>query len=254
MKGTVHLSCLKVLLLVAVGLLCTLLTPTHVSAQDGTMRSNQFRVKTGNINFSSGSLDSTNYNLGTTLGQLAAQEFSSTGYIVKAGFQYIHSIIPFSFEISDTSIALGTLTPGSASTASTDLTVSFGGAGQYLVTAEELGPLKTQTSDEIPDTVCNGGGDTCTETTADVWTSASAYGFGYSMSGDGKPTDFVDGTYYRPFADALLSEAPEVVMSSSQVTESSADTGTMTFKALISNVQPAGSYTTVIRLTATPSY
>lgn len=223
-------------------------------AQDGTMRSNQFRVKTGNINFGSGTPSSASYNLGTTFGQIAAQEFSSSGYIVKAGFQYVHSIIPFTFQISDTSIALGSLVPGVASTATSDLTVNFGGSGQYLVTAEELGTLRTQTSDEIPDTVCNGGGDTCSDSTADIWTSTSAYGFGYSISGDGKPSDFVDGTYFRSFSNSLLAESPVVVMSSSQVTESGADTATVTFKALISNVQPAGSYSTVIRFTATPSY
>ena len=142
------------------------------------MKSVQYRIDFGNVNIGSNLEDSDNYSLGTTLGQLAANEFSSSGYVVKAGFQYIHSIIPFAFSISDLSIALGTLTPNTPSTATTDLTVSFGGAGAYQVTAEEIGPLDTASgSDVIIDTSCNGGGQTCTESTANVWNSASAYGF-----------------------------------------------------------------------------
>ncbi len=225
-----------------------------VYAQDGTLRSTQFRIKTGNVNFGSGTPSSTSYSLGTTLGQIAAQEFSSSGYVVKAGFQYIHSIIPFGLSISDTSITLGTLAPDTPATATTDVSVSFGGAGQYLVTAEEIGPMTSQGSDTISDTACNGGAQTCTESSADVWTSSTAYGFGYSMSGDGAPADFIDATYFRPFANSLATESPEVVMSSNNVTASGEDTATMTFKALISSTQPAGTYTTVIRFVATPSY
>lgn len=228
---------------------------TESMAQDGTMRSGQYRVKTGNINFGSGNMDSTSYDLGTTMGQIAANEFNSTGYTVKAGFQYIHSIVPFTFSISDTSIALGTLIPQTPSTATTDLTVSFGGAGTYQVTAVEIGPLNTQGGgDSIPDTACNGGGDTCTETVADVWTSSSAYGFGYNVSGTGEPADFVDGTYYRPFADADAAETPAVVMSSNNITTTAGETATVTFKANISSVQAAGVYDTVVKFVATPSY
>lgn len=226
-------------------------SPIH--AQSGTMNSTQFRVKTGNINFGSGTPSSASYNLGTTVGQLAANQFSSTGYIVKAGFQYIHSIIPFTFSISDTTIELGTLTPQTPSTATADLDVSFGGAGQYQVTAAEVGPLTTQSgSDTIPDTSCNGGAQTCTESSADVWNSTSAYGFGYNMSGDGIPSDFIDGTYFRPFPDLNAAESPQVVMSSTNVTTSS--TSTITFKANISTTQAAGSYYTVVKFVATPSF
>jgi hypothetical protein len=224
-------------------------------AQDGTMRSNQYRVKTGNINFGSGTPSSASFKLGTTMGQIAAQEFSSTGYTVKAGFQYVSSIVPFTFSISDTSIALGTLSPQTPATATTDLTVSFGGAGQYQVTAVEVGPLATQNGgDTIPDTACNGGGDTCTETVADIWTSTSAYGFGYNMSGTGEPADFVDATYFRPFPDADAAESPAVVMSSNNVTTTAGETATVTFKANISAVQAAGVYDTVVKFVATPTY
>lgn len=217
------------------------------------MESSQYRIKFGNINFGSNNQSSTSYNLGTTAGQLAAQEFNSSGYVVKAGFQYIHSIIPFTFSISDTSVGLGTLTAQTPSTATTDLTVSFGSAGTYQVTAEEIGPLRTLSgSNSIPDTSCNGGAQTCTESSANVWNSSTAYGFGYNMSGTGIPSDFINSTYYRPFPDNTAVESAQVVMSSSNVTTSS--TSTVTFKANISGSQAAGSYQTIIRFIATPSF
>jgi hypothetical protein len=238
-------------------ILCSLsvLWMTPVYAQSGRMNSNQYRIETGNINFGSGTPTSAGYDLGTTIGQIAANEFSSSGYVVKAGFQYMHSILPFTFAISDTSIALGTLTPQTPATATSDLTVSFGGAGQYQVTAIEEGPLDTQSGgDYIPDTSCNGGAQTCTETSAHVWTSTSAYGFGYNISGEGTPADFINSTYFRPFPDEDLAEAPAVVMSSSNVTDANGETATVTYKVNISNIQAAGTYDTVIKFVATPSF
>jgi hypothetical protein len=227
------------------------LLPNNVEAVD--MDSSQFRIKYGNVNFGSTDSNSASYDLSTTNGQLAANEFSSSGYIVKAGFQYWHSIIPFGFAISDTSIELGTLAPQTPSTGTTVLTVNFGGAGQYQVTAVEVGTLQTANgSNTIPDTTCNGGAQTCTETSANVWNSSTAYGFGYNMSGTSIPGDFTNGTYFRPFPDSLLSEAPAVVMTSSNVTASSQST--VTFKANISNTQAAGSYQTLVKFVATPSF
>jgi hypothetical protein len=143
--------------------------------------------------------------------------------------------------------------PNTPSTGTTTLTVYFGAAGQYQVTAAELGKLRTlNDANNIPDTSCNGGADTCTTSQAKVWTSSTTYGFGYGMSGNDVPSDFVDATYYRPFADRNLSQSPAVVMSSVNVGKNRQ--ATMTLKANISNIQPAGSYQTVINFVATPSY
>ena len=221
--------------------------------QADSLDSSQYRIRYSNINFGSTDSTSTSYDLSTTAGQLAAQEFSSAGYVVKAGFQYWRNVIPFTFAVSDLSIPLGILTPQIPSTATTQLTVTFGEAGQYQVTASEIGTLRTlDGKNSILDTVCNGGGQTCIETTANVWNSKSTYGFGYNMTGDDIPADFVNSTYYRPFADSTLSEAAAAIMSSTDVTASSV--ATITFKANISNVQPAGSYQTVIKLMAAPSF
>lgn len=232
---------------------CVTLGPCVGDARAVNMDSSQFRIRYGNVNFGSTDSTSTNYDLSTTNGQLAAKEFSSSGYIVKAGFQYWHSIIPFSFTISDTSIELGSLTPQTPATASTNLTVSFGGAGQYQVTAIEVGALRTADGgNTIADTACNGGAQTCTETSSNVWNSSTAYGFGYNMSGTGVPGDFTNNTYFRPFPDISLGETPATVMSSTNITTSSQST--VTFKVNVSSTQPAGTYQTLVKFVATPSF
>lgn len=217
------------------------------------MNSTQYRIQFAETNIGAKNQSSTGYRLNQTLGELAAQKFTSTGYIVKAGFEYIHSIIPFRFSISDINIDLGTLTPNSPSTATSVLTVSFGSAGQYQVTAVEVGKLRTfNDASTIPDTQCNGGGDTCTTSTSKIWTSTSAYGFGYNMSGQDYPADFTDGTYYRPFPDRNLGNTPVVVMSNIDVGKNRQST--VTFKANISPVQATGTYQTVVNFVATPSF
>ncbi|MEK9169407.1 MAG: hypothetical protein AAB788_01555 [Patescibacteria group bacterium] len=216
------------------------------------MDSSRFKMESANVEIAGGNKTSTSYKLADTVGQLAAGQYSSTGYVVKAGFQYLHSIIPFRFSISDINIDLGTLVPGTSSIATTNLTVYFGGAGQYQVTAIEEGPLKTQSSNVIPDTSCDGGANTCNESLAKIWSSASAYGFGYGMSGNDISTDFIDTTYFRPFPDRTAAESPATIMTSINVGKSRQST--VTFKVNVSSIQPAGSYQTVINFVATPSY
>lgn len=216
------------------------------------MDSSRFKIESANVEIAGGNKSSASYNLSDTVGQLAAGQYSSTGYVVKAGFQYLRSIIPFRFSISNINIDLGILVPSTPSTATTNLTVYFGGAGQYQVTAIEEGPLKTQFSNTIPDTTCDGGSNTCNESLAKVWSSTSAYGFGYGMSGNDVPSDFIDGTYFRPFPDRTAAESPATVMTSISVGKNRIST--VTFKTNISSIQPAGSYQTVINFVATPSF
>lgn len=217
-----------------------------------SMDSSSFKIESANIEVAGGNKSSSSYKLADTVGQLAAGQYSSDGYIVKAGFQYLHSIIPFRFSISNINIGFGTLIPSTPSTATTNLTVYFGGAGQYQVTAIEEGQLKTLSGNAIPDTICNGGGNTCSESLAKVWSSTSAYGFGYSMSGHDIPADFIDSTYYRPFPDRTAAESPATVMTSANVGKNRQST--VTFKTNISSIQPAGSYQTIINFVATPSF
>ncbi len=244
----------------------------------GDMDSSLYKIQFGNVNIGSSTMtdpvDST-YTLSSTIGQTAAGQFQSEGYVVKAGFQYIYSKIPFTFSLSNITADLGTLLPNTPATTPITLTVSFGGAGQYIVTAQEETPLMKLSGGSIADTVCDGGANTCNETLAKPWTSTSAYGFGYTMSNDDITSDFIDNTYYRPFPDASASEPPAIIMQSTNVTldltptpnptptsapsltgipRSITHQSTLTFKANISPLQPAGSYQTVVHFVATPSF
>ena len=228
---------------------------TSPDAYAVSMDSTRFRIDNANINSASGIKSSEGYRLSDTIGQTAAGRFASDGYIVRAGFQYINSIIPFEFSISDTNVALNPnpLVPNSFSTATTVLTVSFGSAGQYQVTAIEEGPLQTLNgSSQIPDTECDGGSETCDASTAKLWTSSTAYGFGYNMSGDDIASDFLSGSHFRRFPNRLVPETPAVIMSSQNVGRDRQ--ATVTFMANISPIQPAGSYQTVVNFVATPGF
>lgn len=215
------------------------------------MESGSYKIRWPNLNMTSGSKSSTNYNILDTVGQTAPGEYDSAGYKVKAGFPYIKTIIPFSFTISDLSMDFGALTPGSFSTQTNSLAVSSGGAGGYSVIALENSPLTAQAgSATIPDTTCNSGA--CSEITAGVWNDTAKYGFGYNLSGNDVPAAFVDSTYFKQFADASLSETGQVVMSSNNVGKSR--TATVTYKVNIAATQTAGDYENAITFIATPTY
>lgn len=207
----------------------------------------------GNFNMTSGSKSSSGYNITDTVGQTFQGQFDSSGFTVKAGFQYIYSEIPFTFVISDLSIDFGSLVAGTPSTATNTLTITSGSAGGYAVTALEDHELRIPgSSTDIPDTACDSG-TTCTITDANIWASNSRYGFGYNMSGDDVTTaDFVNATYFRPFANAENADTPAVVMSKSGVTGSS--TSTVTYKVNISGSQAAGNYENIVQFIATPTY
>lgn len=214
------------------------------------VESQNYRIVFPNFNSGAGIPTSTNNILNTTIGQTAPGLFSSSGYRVKAGFQYINSIIPFSFSISDIQISFNNLVPNTPQTDTSTLTVSAGGAGGYSVKAQENHPLQTfDAGDTIIDTLCD---TTCSETTAGVWSSSIKYGFGFNMSGDDVPADFTDATYFRQFSDLSNAENPATIMASSNV--GSSRTATITYKLNISGVQPAGTYKNIIKFTAIPSY
>lgn len=209
-----------------------------------------YRIVFPNFNSGAGIPSSDNYSLNSTLGQTAAGQFSSSGYRVKSGFQYISSIIPFSFSISDIQKNFGVLTPDSPSTSTSTLIVSAGGAGGYTVKASENNPLQTIDGlNTIIDTLCD---TTCGESVAGSWTSTTKYGFGFNMSGDDIPVDFTNANYFRQFADRSNTETAKTVMGSVNVGRER--TATITYKINVGNVQPAGTYQNIITFTAIPSY
>jgi len=223
------------------------LAPT---ARAETLISPNYTIRMGNFNITSGLKSSASYNLTDTVGQTVAEYFSSAGYHVKAGFQYIYTLYDFSFSISSLAVNLGALTPNTFTTGSHTLTVSAPGQG-YSVSAYETSKLKKSgSSDTIPDTTCDSG--PCTETSATVWTTPTNNGFGYNLTGNDIAADFLGATYFRPFPDDSLSESPATVMTTTSAGKNRI--ATVTYKVSPSGTQPAGSYSTQIVYIATPVY
>lgn len=225
-----------------------IVTPAYAD----TLLSPSFEIDMSNINMTSGSKSSASYKITDTVGQTAQGEFNSSGYTIKAGFQYIYSIIPFSFTISNLNINFGTLIPGTPSLLTNTLRVTTGSAFGYTVkTIEDHSLRQINGSTTIPDTSCDLVSP-CTPTDATSWTDNARYGFGYNIQGSDVDTaDFVNSNYYRSFPIQNTND-PAIVMSRSGIATNSA--ATVTYKLNISGQQAAGNYQNGVQYIATPSF
>jgi hypothetical protein len=216
-----------------------------------TMTNGNYILQMGNLNSISGKPTGANYKLSFTSGQTPNNLFSGANYKVRAGFQYIYTLIPFSFSISNTFIDFGIISPTSPVTRTNDLTVSNGSAHGYQVTASQNHNLRANTSGfEIQPTTCDAG--TCTTTTAAAWTSSLTYGFGYrcdNVTGTDCDSGFSTSTFYKQF---VASPSAVSVMSSTNVGRSRKST--ITYKVNVSGTQPAGLYTNIINYIAIPTF
>ncbi len=218
-----------------------------------TMRNTNWVIDFGNLNMTSGRPTGTNYKLSNTVGQIAPGLYTGTNFKVRAGFQYVYSIIPFRFSISTLEINFGTLIPTNPVTRTNVLTLSNGSANGYSVLAYENHALLIPGNGAmIPDTSCDAG--TCTESTAAAWTSSLTYGFGYrcdNLSGTDCSSDFGTPTFYKQFANDSGSETAKAVMRGTNVGRDKQIQ--VTYKANISATQPAGLYTNQIIYLAIPT-
>jgi len=238
------------LLFIVLGIsLCSFFSAYFLPVSAVDMDSASYSIKLGNLNMGSNRGTSSSYTLTNTMGQLAAQRFSSAGYVVKAGFQYIYPFTPFRFTISKRLIDFGSLTPNAFASDSTTLTITNNTANGYQVTAITETPFSTILASTIARTNCDSG---CTISSAATWTTATNNGWGYSMSGTDIPADFTPGTKYRPFAIRTLKESPASVMTGISV--GSNKQAVMVITTSVSGLQPAGRYMTVINFVATPKY
>lgn len=233
-------------------LIFTLVTPDK--ALSDNLKSPAFEIEMSTINITGGkksNLDGS-INLTDTVGQTFQGEFNSSGYVVLAGFQYIHTITPFSFSISDLDINFGSLVPGTPSLDSNILTVTTGSAFGYTVKTIEDHPLRrSDDTTTIPDTSCDLA-TPCLQTDANLWVDDERYGFGYNMSGDDIDTeDFASSNYFRPFPAENINE-PAIVMFKNGMATSSASI--VTYKLNIDAAQAAGTYQNSIQFIATPSF
>jgi hypothetical protein len=215
------------------------------------LESDSYIIQFGNFNVTSGAKGSASYNLTDTVGQVGSGPYSSTSYFVGAGFQYIYQIGEFSFSLSKTLIDFGELIIGIHSTDSHTINISTKGAGGYSVYAYELHPLRHQNGIiDIPNTTCDN--NDCDHINAATWVNESIPGFGYNMSGDDVPSEFVSGDFFKSFADDEASEDMQVVMSSNDIANQRE--ATTLYKAGIDSNQAAGQYETAVVFVAVPGY
>lgn len=225
--------------------------------------SSSYKINWGNFNMTSGKKTSATYQLTDTVGQNAPGQYDRTGYIIKAGFQYIYATIYyFSFQIDDLSIDLGTLSAGSTSTDTNTVTITSPSGHGYQIMTHQNHPLAISNSGTtIPDTTCDNG--TCTESQSDTWINSSIYGFGFNAIGInnsgvathiGTSAYFPDETYYRQFADYSASppEDNQIIMSENSPAQNRQSR--ITYKTNISSAQSAGDYQNAITFTAIPKY
>ncbi|MBI3985051.1 MAG: hypothetical protein HY344_03905 [Candidatus Levybacteria bacterium] len=216
-----------------------------------TMSNDDYTVQMGNLNSISGRASGSGKNLTFTSGETGAHLFTGTNYKVRAGFQYINSIIPFTFSISSIFIDFGIINPTTPVTRTNDLTVSFGSAHGYQVTASQNHNLRADaTGFDIPPTTCDSG--TCTTTTAAAWTSSLVYGFGYrcdNITGTDCDSGFATADFYKQF---ISSPSAVSVMSSLNVGRNRK--GRITYKVNVAGTQPSGLYTNIINYIATATF
>lgn len=218
------------------------------------MESNSYRIQFGNFNMSSGRETGSTYTLSNTMGGLAVGpygQYGSTNYFIGSGFQYVYQIDYFSFTISKLNIELGELYANSFKTDSHTITITTNGASGYNIYAFENHPLQQTAGTEIiPDTTCDLSD--CNETIAASWLDPAHGGFGFNMSGDDVASDFINGNYFRQFANNEASESMQQIMGSNNVALHR--TATVNYKAAMPGNQAAGNYQTSIVFVAVPGY
>lgn len=226
-----------------------LLSVSNVWGQ--TMSNDNYILQMGNLNSISGKPTGPDYKLSFTSGETGQNLFSGPNYKVRAGFQYIKSIITFRFSINSTFIDFGIISPTTPVTRTNLLTISNGSAYGYQVTLSQNHNLRVDSSGaEIPPTTCDSGN--CTSTTSDTWTSSLTYGFGYrcdNISGTDCASGFSDSSYYKSLASSPSAVA---VMSSANVGRNRQSQ--ITYKVNIAGTQPAGLYRNVLNYIAIPTF
>lgn len=219
-----------------------------------TMTNDNWKIDFSNLNSGAGKPSGSGTSVSFTTGQIAPGLYTGANFKVRAGFQYIYSIIPFRFTISNLDINFGTLTATNPVTRTNMLTVSNGSAFGYNVTAYENHQLLSPANGSvIPDTTCDNG--LCTQNTSALWSNTLTYGFGYrceDVVGTDCSTDFTTSDYYKQFADLSANETPGIVMVGANVGRNKQ--AQITYKVNISGTQVAGQYSNVVTYIATPTF
>lgn len=221
------------------------LSPDPVGAQD--MSSESFQIQGGNFNMTSGNKGSETFKLADVVGQVAAQVFTSKGYIINAGFLNAAGGEFFGLSVSPPTIDFGSLLPNIPVEKSLIIGVTTGNFPGYTVSVAENHPLKTLLEAEIPDSSCNSDSP-CSPNQAGIWSGSGKPGFGYHMDGKTVTKDFAQSSSFRPFAAVSQNIHHALIMQSNAKKVS--DNATMTIKVLVDQNQAVGQYKNMLQFTA----
>lgn len=226
-------------------------TPPLLKSQTESMSSDSYIIQLGNFNTTSGEKSGGGYNVTDTVGQIAPGEYTSAGYKVFAGFQYIYAIPKFTFRITNLSIPLGELYANQFAENSHQLVISTRSGGYSILTQtdHELRRAGGPSASSIAHTSCD---SSCSISSAGVWTDPTNAGFGYNVSGVHAASDFVDNTYFRPFADLENAETAQEIASHNAVVRD--EVHTVSYRVAILGSQAAGDYSTTVDFLAIPTY
>lgn len=122
----------------------------------------------------------------------------------------------------------------------------------YEVTVLQEYPLRGSSKNTISNTRCDNENAPCNISLAKRWSSDRSYGFGYSLSGDDIPNDFLSQDFYRVFPNDS-SDQPSMTIMSAIHAESKRESH-MRFKLNIAPSIPEGTYETIIDFVALPDY
>ena len=203
------------------------------------MQSANYKIEKDSINF--GGTDggqSANYNLDDTMGEVGTGLADSENYIMKAGYrQATEEVVDptFTFAISSTTCALGTLTTASVSSCTYNITTSTNAEDGYTTTIIEDGNLRDGTPD-IDDI-------------SDGTVTAGSEEYGVS-SNDADSLDIV--TTSGDVASSITGTAKSIATQASGPV--SADAVTVTHHASIAATTIAGSYSHVVTLVSTGTF
>lgn len=200
--------------------------PSELKAGDVT--STNFIIFDNGVNSGGARSTSTNFILESTLGEFSGVT-TSTNFSSRSGFQDINSESKMTMTLSANSIALGTLSSGSISSASLTVTVTTNATSGYTVRLTEDGNLRSLGANNIDDV--SDGAVSAGHEEYGIGTSGTAGQFNSSDAG-------ISGT---------------LILASSSTT-ATAQATIVTFKASINSATFNGAYSHTVTFTTVANF
>lgn len=223
------------------------------------MTSTNYSIQSDSVNFGGGLSTSTNYKQESTFGEIATGDSSSASYVVKAGYQQMHSAYIAISTVADVTLSpsIDGTTGGTANGSTTVLVTTDNPAGYELYIKASSSPALVSGANSFADYTPAGANPDFTFSIA-----ANASEFAFSPEGNDITSEYKDnGTSCNTGAldtnDSCwnsLSTTNELIAQSSASNYPSGTQTVIEFRAAsgASNTQSAGTYQATTTVTALP--